>query len=171
MGGLVMAAGETEIGDWRRQISRLPLPAVHLEARLHGGMLFCAAGLLAAGLLVPEGYLPSPASAGQSLQLDEEVQQLAEKVDLLRASDSAAGTRRWQLEKDLKELRQEATARDPAKTMEAIDHLEQSFKQTAEEAKQEAIQHVEQLYPRRGPRRGAAQVRAADGPRNNSTTP
>ena len=139
-------------GGWRdgdrrlaRQISRLPRPAVRLEARLHGGMLFCAAGLLAAGLLVPEGYLPSPASAGQPLDLDEEVRQLAEKIDLFKGEAILPQEKALKLEKDLKELRQEASARDPAKTMEAIDHLEQSFKQTAEEAKQEAIQHAEQL--------------------------
>ena len=48
MGGLVMAAGETEIGDWRQQIPKLSRPTVRLQAHRHGGMLFCAAGLLAA---------------------------------------------------------------------------------------------------------------------------
>jgi hypothetical protein len=143
MGGLVMAAGETEIGDWRPQIARLSRPAVRLQARLHGGMLFCAAGLLAAGLLVPENYLPATTLAGQSLELDDEVHELAEKIELLKGEGILPQEKSVALEKDVQELRQEASARDPAKTMEAIDHLEQSFQNTAEEAGQEAMQQAQ----------------------------
>jgi hypothetical protein len=47
------------------------------------------------------------------------------------------------LERDLERIRQEASGKDPAKTMEAIDHLGQSFGKAAKEAAEAAIQRAE----------------------------
>ena len=47
------------------------------------------------------------------------------------------------IEKDLDRLRQEAVGKDPAKTMEALDHLEQSFSKSAAEAAESVIKQAE----------------------------
>ena len=92
---------------------------------------------------MPDDYLPSPTAAGESLHVDAEVRQVAEKIDLLKQERILPPEKALALEKDLEQLRQEASGKDPAKTMEALDHMEQSFHKTAEEAKQEAMQHAE----------------------------
>jgi hypothetical protein len=47
------------------------------------------------------------------------------------------------LEKDLDRIRQEALGKDPAKTMEAIDHLEQTLNKSAGDAAESAIKQTE----------------------------
>ena len=141
LGGLLMAAGEQEIGPWSGRIPDVGLPAVRWRLGRYKVLLPAAAAFLAASFLVPNRHLPF--AGGDWLQVGKQMGELSQKLDLLRQEQLMPAEKAQVLEKDLERVRQEASARDPAKTMEAIDHLEQSFGKAAREAAESAIQHAE----------------------------
>jgi hypothetical protein len=89
----------------------------------------------------PDRYVPTVGAT--ALQIGGEMQKLTEKVQLLKQEQIVSPEKADVLEMDLDRLREEAIGNDPAKTMEAIDHLEQSFNKSAAEAAESAIQQTE----------------------------
>ena len=77
------------------------------------------------------------------MQIGGEVQKLTDKIQVLKQEQILPPEKAQVLEKDLDRVRQEALGKDPAKTMEAIDHLEQSFSKAAADAAQSAIKQTE----------------------------
>jgi len=140
LGGLLMAAGERDIGPWSDQIRSLSLPVVRLRLGNYRILLPAAAVFLAASFLVPDRYLPS---ADRSLAVGAQVEDLAEKLQLLKQEQLMPPEKAQRLEKNLEHIRQEASGKTPGKTMEAIDHLERSFAKAAAEAVQSAAQQAE----------------------------
>ena len=141
LGGLLMAAGEEDIGQWGAQISRVPIPVVRWRSGRQWLLLLASIVFLAAVFLAPNRYLP--ALGDTALQIGNEMQKLGEKVQVLKQEQIVPPEKAQVLEKDLDRIRQEALGKDPAKTMEAIDHLEQSFNKSAAEAAESAIQQTE----------------------------
>jgi len=141
LGGLLMASGEREIGSWSGQIPPVSMPAVRLRLGRHGMLLPAGLVFLAASFLIPDRYLPSV--GGESLQVGKPMAELAEKLKLLKQEQLMPAEKAQVLEKNLERVRQEASGKEPAKTMEAIDHLEQSFGKAAAEAAQSAVQHAQ----------------------------
>jgi hypothetical protein len=140
-GGLVMAAGDTDIGGWQERIASVPVPAVRWRPKRQGLLLAGSAAFLCAAMLAPDRYLPS--SDGNALQIGGEIEKLTEKIQLLKQEQILPPEKAKVLEKDLDRIRQEAMGKDPAKTMEAIDHFEQSFSKAAADAAQSAIKQTE----------------------------
>jgi hypothetical protein len=136
LGGLLMTAGEMEIHGWRDRISNVPQPAVRFDARRHCLLLLCAIAFLAVAAMTPDKYLPSAET--EPLQLGQQMQELSAKVEALKQEQILPPEKAQVLEKNLEQIRQEAAGNDPAKTLEALDHLEQSFSQAAEEAAESA---------------------------------
>lgn len=141
LGGLLMAAGDDDIGRWRERIARVPLPALRWRSGRQWMLLLMSLGFLAAVFLAPDRYLP--ASGITVLQIGSEVQKLADRVQVLKQEQIVPPEKAEVWEKALDRIRQEALGKDPAKTMEAIDHLEQSFSKAAAEAAQSAIKQSE----------------------------
>lgn len=141
MGGLLMAAGDTDIGQWSQQISQVPMPAVYWQSGRQWMQLTAAIGFLAAALLAPDRYLPSGGET--ALQLGGQMRQLAEKIQVLKQEEILPPEKAQVLERDLDRLRQDASGRDPAKSLEALDHMEQSFSKAAADAAQSAVQQTE----------------------------
>lgn len=140
LGGLLMAAGDTDIGQWSQQIASVPTPALRWRSGRQWMLLVMSVGFLTAAMLAPDRCL----SLGQtSLEIGGEVQKLTEKIQLLKQEQILPPEKAQMLEKDLDRVRQEALGRDPAKTMEAIDHLEQSFSKAAADAAESAIKQTE----------------------------
>ena len=136
-----MAAGEEDIGQWAPQISRVPIPVVRWRSGRQWLLLLASIVFLAAVFLCRNRYLP--ALGDTALQIGNEMQKLGEKVQVLKQEQIVPPEKAQVLEKDLDRIRQEALGKDPAKTMEAIDHLEQSFNKSAAEAAESAIQQTE----------------------------
>jgi hypothetical protein len=141
LGGLLMAAGERDIGPWSERIPSFSLPVVRLRSGNHRILLPAAAAFLAASFLVPDRYLPS--AGERSLEVGAQVDDLAEKLQLLKQEQLMPPEKAQVLEKSLEQVRQEASGKAPAKTMEAIDHLERSMAKAAAEAVQSAAQQSE----------------------------
>ena len=115
-------------------------PAVRWRLGRYKVLLPAAVVFLAARFLVPNRQLPF---AGDWLQVDKQVGDLSRKLELLKQEQLIPAEKAQVLEKDLERVRQEASARDPAKTMEAINHLEQSFSKAASEAAESAIKQAQ----------------------------
>ena len=78
------------------------------------------------------------------MQISGEMQKLTEKIQVLKEEQILSPEKAQVLEKDLDRIPSaEALGRDPAKTMEAIDHLEQSLSKTAAAAAETAIKQME----------------------------
>jgi len=141
LGGLLMADGDVEIGPWRDRFERLPAPALRWRSRRHGMMLLMASAFLGAVFLAPDRYMPARGSS--ALQIDAETKKLAEKLDLLKKEEILPPEKVEVLERELERVREQAQGREPAKTMESLDHLEQSFGKAAAEASESAIRQTE----------------------------
>ena len=141
LGGLLMAAGDVDIGAWNAQIARVPLPALQWRSRRQWMLLITSTAFLVAAFLAPDRYLPSGGETG--LQIGGEMQKLTEKIQALKEEQILPPEKAQVLERDLDRVRQEALGKDPAKTMEALDHLEQSLSKAAADAAEMAIKQTE----------------------------
>ena len=143
-----MAAGDRDIGAWSAHLPTVSMPAV----RLHWGrlrvLLPAAVLFLTASFLIPDRYLPS--RGDPRLEVGGPIADLAEKVQVLKQERLIPVEKVQALEKDLAQIRQEASGKEPAKTMEAIDHLEQSFNKSASEAAESAIQRAQKASQAQG---------------------
>ena len=140
LGGLLMAAGEREIGPWSGRLPQVGVPAVRWRLGRYKVACFRPRRFLAASFLVPNRQLPF---AGEWLQVDKQMGDLSRKLELLKQEQLIPAEKAEVLEMSLERVRQEALAHDPAKTMEAIDHLEQSLSKAASEAAEAAIKQAE----------------------------
>ena len=136
-----MAAGEMDIGPWQRQIASAPMPAIRWRSGRQWMLLVASAAFLIAALLAPDRYLP--AGGETALQIGGEMRKLSDKIETLKQERILPPEKAQVLEKDLDRVRQEALGKDPAKTMEAIDHLEQSLSKTAAAAAESAVKQTE----------------------------
>lgn len=141
LGGLLMAAGDTDVGEWSQKIVSVPSPTLRWRAGRQVAVLAAGVAFLVAALLAPDRYLPI---GDESLQLGGEMQKLTERLQVLKQEQILPPEKVEVVEKDLDRIRSEALGKDPAKTMEALDHLEQSFSKMAAEAAELAIKQSEQ---------------------------
>lgn len=141
-GGLVMASQETELGGWQQQLPSLQRPQVRLRDGRAAVLFVAAAVFVAAGLLVPQSFV---VPGEHKLDVGEEVKKLEDKIDTLAEEKIVDSPKAEAFKKRLRQLEQEARGEEPAKTWEALDHLESNLKKTAEEAAQKTVQNTEQL--------------------------
>jgi hypothetical protein len=141
LGGLLMAAGDVDVGQWSQKIAVAPTPALRWRAGKQLAILAASSAFLVAALLAPDRYLPL---ADESLQVGGEMEKLTERLQVLKQEQVLLPEKAEVLERDLDRIRSEALGKDPAKTMEALDHLEQSFSKMASEAAELAIKKSEQ---------------------------
>ena len=139
LGGLLMAAGDLDIGPWNAQLANLPLPALRWRSGRQWMLLTTSTAFLLAAFLAPDRYLP----AAGGLQIGSQLQKLAAKIRTLRQQQILPPEKAQVLERDLARAGQEALGKDPAKTMEALDHLEQSLSKAATDAAETALKQAE----------------------------
>ncbi len=131
-GGLMMASAETNSEGWAVSAPQREAPRIHWAAGRQLGILACSAAFLLASFLVPARLLGE--FQNHRLQVGQEAQNLAEKIALLKEEKILPPERAESLEQTLERLQQEAQGRDPGKTWEALDHLEQSISKASQEA-------------------------------------
>ena len=141
LGGLLMTAGDMDIGRWDREIACVPTPTLRWQPGRQSMLFFCSVAFLIAAFLAPDRYLPSGNET--ALQIGGEIEKLTEKIQVLKQEHILPPEKAQVLEKDLDRIRQEALGKDPAKTMETFDHLEQSLGKAAADAAESAIKQTE----------------------------
>jgi hypothetical protein len=142
-GGLLVAGEDRDLGPWQEA---LPPPAA-LRVRWHGSRSWALAAaavlFLLAALLFPERL--ATLGATRALEIDREVAKLAAQVDLLKQEDVFTEERAEDLKEKLRRLKQHSSGRDPAKTLEALDHLQDVVSRAAKEAAESAVKQAEGL--------------------------
>jgi hypothetical protein len=141
LGGLLMAAGEGDIGRWGPRVSGVSAPVLRWRGSGQGLRLTASIAFLLMAFLVPDRSLVS--SEAVALQVGGEVQKLNDQLQVLKEEQIVPPEKADVLEKDIERVGQDASGKDPAKTLEAVDHLEQAFRQAAAEASQSAIKQTE----------------------------
>ena len=142
LGGMLMSEAERSLGAWE---SRLPESSA-FRVRWRGGRAFLrllgAALFVLTSFLVPQRFVD--ASAPPPLDIQREAERLSEQIDAL-LEEEVALEKMAALEEELARLQEEASGEDPAKTWEALDHIEQELMQAAAEAAEEALTETERL--------------------------
>ncbi len=142
-GGLMMAAETAELGNWRERMPAMRLPRLRWRGGVAWARFAGAALFVCVSLLIPQRFVEI--SKTQSLDIREEVKQLAEGIDVLKEEEIIGLTEAEKLEEKLAQLQAEASGEDPVKTWEALDHLSDALMQESAEAAQEALSETERL--------------------------
>lgn len=129
-GGLLMASRETDASEWLAD-SRTKCPSV--SWRGSGELATFALALLfaTASAFTPHWF------AGQKmqtrLQIDETVDDLREKIEIVEREEVIESLEAEELESELDKLEKNAVGEDPARTWEALDHMDEGIRSDAEE--------------------------------------
>lgn len=142
MGGLLMAEESVDLGAWANQMPQAQSPKLQWRSGKASLRLLGAALFVLASLLIPQRYVD--ATRARPLDISAETDQLAKGIDALK-EEKIEIEKVEELEEELDRLEEEATGEDPAKTWEALDHIEKELKQTADEAAEEALTQTEDL--------------------------
>lgn len=142
-GGLFMASERAELGEWKARMPALAEPRPRWRARRSATLALASVVFASISFLVPT---PSNGSApDRSLDIAKEVQAIASDIDLLKKEEIINPSQAETLETKLDSLSAEARGEDPAKTWEALDHLQNEVSKTAEESAEQLARRNEQL--------------------------
>ena len=141
-GGLLMTSGEHDLGAWDQRVPKFELPMLRWRAKRPLGLLAVAAGYLALAFLVPTANI---LANDNPLDVDREAERLAGQVRVLKEEKILDPKRAETLTSTLDEVRSRAAGKDPAKTLEALDHLNDVVRQAARAAAESAARQGTKL--------------------------
>jgi hypothetical protein len=142
-GGLLMAGAERPLGPWQEALPPLGVPRLRWHGRRAGGLLAAGAGFVILAFALPQHL--ADLGAGEALEVGPEVEKLAGQIAVLKEEKLLEQTRADDLKQKLDQVREEAKGKDPAKTLEALDHVENVTQKTAKEAAEDAARKTEEL--------------------------
>ncbi|MFQ3649380.1 MAG: hypothetical protein SNJ75_03535 [Gemmataceae bacterium] len=139
-GGLLMIRDEADPRDWSPRVVSGP-PLRWQAGRLS---LLCSIGLafLVLAFVVPKSFarLGTP-----RLDVGREAQRLEEQLAVLKQEKILEAQRADELKERLDQVRKDALARDPVKTLEALDFLRDTTQKAASEAAEKTLKQVLEL--------------------------
>ena len=142
-GGMVVAEGEVDMRHWEKELPELDLPEFRWRSSRPLMVFASSAVFLAVAFLLPQKHL---GFAGKNnMEIGQLVGELSEEIEVLEEENILDEEKANDLEQQLDRLNKEASAQDPAKTWEALDHLKDSNKELAKQAAEEAIKKMESL--------------------------
>ncbi len=142
-GGLLMAEAEQELGGWRQRMPTLTSPTVRWDGRRGGTLLALAVGFVLVCFLVPKGLADLLADA--PLDVGQEITRLMTQIALLKAEAVLDPKRAEALAEKLAELHEHASGKEPARTLEALDHLRHLTQEAARQAAEQSTQSHQRL--------------------------
>jgi hypothetical protein len=140
-GGLLMAGAERDLDGWR--IPAVEVPRIQWNARRPLLILAIASGFAILAVLLP-ARLDTFAEEAK-LDIARETQRLEEQIQVLKDEKILTPDRAETLAEKLKELRSQSAAKDPARTLEALDHLNDAVQQAAKQANESAAKQSKDL--------------------------
>src|SRR5262249_49520352 len=118
-GGLLMADADADLGAWR--MPEIALPRLRWREARAFGLLAASFAFVAISLLAPVRF--ATINAARPMDVSREVENLAAQIEALKEAQVIEEAKAEALEQKLDQLGQEASGEDPAKTWEALDHL------------------------------------------------
>ena len=145
-GGLLVAEAEADTSAWSCTIG--PLSGLSVRWACGRGLGAMLVGLVfVAGAFAMPGHLVSPSPS--PLDVSRQVDELREQIDLLAVEQIIEEPDAHELRERVAEVGQQARGQDPAKTWEAIDHLNDLVAREADEAAEQALRMSQQLQEAR----------------------
>lgn len=142
-GGLLMASSETDIGPWVQHITAVQSPGIQWNGRRFGLIFLSAIIFLSFSFLVPQRYV-TPRSVSR-LEISDQTQQAKEQIKILEEEQILNEETSQDMIQKIDHIEQTASGREPVKTWEALGHLQDQLKKTAEEASVEMLAETEAL--------------------------
>jgi hypothetical protein len=142
-GGLLMAGAECDLGRWAEAVPVVAMPRVSWNCRRPLTILATSIGYVLLGFLLP---IDRSTLAGDSLlDVDRETDRLGEQVRVLKEEKILDPDRAETLKQKLDQVRASSAGKDPAKTLEALDHLNDVVRQAARKASEASAREANQL--------------------------
>ncbi len=142
-GGLLMAQGEVPLGRWADRVPPVRVPAVRWRGRRSLALAAAAGAFLTAGFVVPQRYVSPPTARG--LNVEGEVEDLRHRIEALEEEEVIDREAAADLVRKLDQTTAEASGERPAKTWEALDHLQDTLAGAAQAAARETQAQGERL--------------------------
>src|SRR5215813_8754455 len=140
-GGLLMADADADLGAWR--MPEIALPRLRWRKARAIGLLAASVAFVAVSLLAPVRF--GTTNAARPMDVSREVENLSAQIEALKEAQVIEEAKAEALEQKLDQLSQEASGEDPAKTWEALDHLNDAVEKAAKEAAETANARQERL--------------------------
>lgn len=141
-GGLLMAGAECDLGEWQEQPTNSEMPEVQWNGRKPLMFLAAAVAYVALAFLLPTSEL---AASERPLDVSRPANRLEEQIRVLREEKILDAKRADDMKQKVDELRSQSAAKEPAKTLEALDHLNEVVKQQAKQAAEAKARQANQL--------------------------
>ncbi|MCC7192208.1 MAG: hypothetical protein IT444_05435 [Phycisphaeraceae bacterium] len=142
-GGLLMAADETAIGEWQRRLPALAVPSLRWNARRPAIVMLAGVAFLAVGFIIPQRLVESTTS--RRLDVSRDVARLTTQIETLAEVKILETQQARALQEKLEQIAGEASGRDPVKTWEALDHVQDTLARAAAEAAEKATEKAGSL--------------------------
>lgn len=139
-GGLLMA--ETPIGDWNEALPELRQPALRWKSGPSWALVAAGVAFLSLALALPQGFANL---GGPRLDVSREVEKLEKQLETLEKEKLLEKQRAVELQEQLEQVRRDAKGRDPVKTLEALDHLQDLANKAGKDAAESAARKMEDL--------------------------
>lgn len=131
-GGLLMAGAECDLGRWTATVPVKSSPRLTWNYRRPAALFTVSLGYLLLSFLLP---IDRSALAGDArLDLARETDRLADQVRVLKEEKILDPERTEQLREKLEQVKSSSASKDPARTLEALDHLNDLLRQEARKA-------------------------------------
>ena len=140
-GGLLMAGAECDLGAWEAKPTT-EMPTLQWRGRRPLAFLTVAIVYVALGFLLPARSL---AVNETPLDINRPADRLVEQVRVLQEEKILDPERAENLKQKIEELRSQSTGKDPAKALEALDHLNEVVRQAARQAAENNARQANQL--------------------------
>lgn len=140
-GGLLMAGADADLGVWR--IPEVTLPRLRWRNARAFGLLAASLAFVLISLLAPVRFATT--GVARPMDVSREVESLSAQIEALKEAQIIEEAKAEALEQKLDQLSQEASGEDPAKTWEALDHLNDAVEKAAKEAAETASARQERL--------------------------
>jgi hypothetical protein len=141
-GGLLMAGAECDLGKWKAEPKTDELPRLQWRGQRALAFLAVAVAYVALGFLLPARSL---AVNETPFDITRPADRLTEQVKVLQEEKILEAKRAEEMKQKLDDLRSQSTGKDPAKTLEALDHLNDVVKQEARKAAEQKARQADQL--------------------------
>lgn len=142
-GGLLMAAAECPLNGWQARIPAVGLPTVRWQNRRSYGGLVAAAVFVVLSFVAPARF--TIAGTRTPLEIGREADALARRIDALKDEGFLEDKRAQALEQKLEQVKEQSSATDPGKTLEALDHLQELTAQAARQAAESSLKQAQDL--------------------------
>ncbi len=142
-GGLLAAIPETDIASWEPEFRRLSHPEIRWKDRHLLGVFSASSVFVLVILFVPPSLVV--ADSPQKLHLEKERELLSLKVEALKEEEVLDLAKAEKLQEKIEQTLADSSGEDPAKTFEALDHLDDIATKAAQKSAEETVGQSQKL--------------------------